>query len=236
MPSPEIGTLFNVSPMTIRRILEQSGIDRRGRSKASRRFQVNEDSFATITPESAYWIGFLMADGCIATENHLQVELRERDKSHLEKLRTFLKSDHPLRQPPSLKLRRAWRYGVRSEKIISDLMKYGIVRRKSLTCKVIGLETNRNFWRGVIDGDGCIYLNPRRGYWFLTVCGSKPLMKQYLSFIMSITPTKAGLLPQKNIWRVSLGGYHSAEILHFLYYNSCISLNRNMEKASTLFS
>lgn len=30
-----------------------------------RKYNLNENCFETLTPESAYWIGFIAADGCI---------------------------------------------------------------------------------------------------------------------------------------------------------------------------
>lgn len=238
IPSTKIGVLFKVSPITILRVLKQNDVSIRSKSEYLRQFQLNENAFATITPESAYWIGFLMADGCIGGKwsNEVSVMLREKDKKHLEKLKAFLKAEHRILQSPSSKKRGAWKFAVRSNKLGEDLMRYGVTRKKSLTCKVIGLETNRDFWRGVVDGDGDIYFNPMRGFWFLTLCGSKPLMQQYLNFIKTIAPTKATLRPQKNIWKVSLGGHFSADVLHALYYDSCVSLDRKMKIANELFS
>lgn len=236
IPSTKIGVLFKVSRTTIIRVLKRNNVEIRNKSEASRQFRFNENAFATITPESAYWIGFLMADGCIASENTLQIELREKDKNHLKKLKTFLKSEHRILQPPCAKKRGACRFTVRSDKLIKDLMKYGIVRKKSLTCKVIGLENNRDFWRGVMDGDGNIWYNPTQGFWYLKLLGSKPLMQQYLNFIKTITPTKVNLYPHKNIWTVHLGAHHAASVMYALYNNSCVALDRKLKIPSKLFS
>jgi hypothetical protein len=42
------------------------------------------DCFSTVTPESAYWVGFIMADGCIHKAN-VRISLAERDGDHLKK-------------------------------------------------------------------------------------------------------------------------------------------------------
>ena len=48
------------------------------------------------TPEKAYWLGFISADGCIVTTaqhpegSHLAIQLGARDKDHLVKLKAAL--------------------------------------------------------------------------------------------------------------------------------------------------
>jgi DNA-binding transcriptional regulator WhiA len=57
-------------------------------------YTVNEAVFDTITEESAYWLGFLMADGSINTGKtgnpRIALTLAERDREHLVKFRKFL--------------------------------------------------------------------------------------------------------------------------------------------------
>lgn len=56
--------------------------------------------FDTITEESAYWMGMLMADGWIFKEKtgnlRIAITLAEEDYIHLVKFSRFLKSTYPI--------------------------------------------------------------------------------------------------------------------------------------------
>lgn len=44
------------------------------------------------SPEAAYWVGFIFADGSISENNRLKVTLKSADRGHLEKLASFVES------------------------------------------------------------------------------------------------------------------------------------------------
>jgi hypothetical protein len=50
------------------------------------------------SPESYYWLGFLLADGHFSNTNRLTVSLSIKDKDHLKKLSDFLECDSNLRE------------------------------------------------------------------------------------------------------------------------------------------
>src|ERR1700676_2904171 len=53
-----------------------------------------------LNEESAYWIGFLMADGCIKNTRKgyrvINLELTETDLNHIEKFKIFVKSNNKI--------------------------------------------------------------------------------------------------------------------------------------------
>ena len=128
-----------------------------GRTK----YSVDESAFETTTEEPAYWMGILMADGNISigkTGNpRIALTLAQIDYDHLVKFSEFLKCTNPI-LPKKIKYRGTVviQYYLRfsSNRIAERLVTHGIVRRKSLIAKVIGLENDRHFWRGAFDGDG----------------------------------------------------------------------------------
>ena len=97
--SPAIAEALGVSATTVLRALQRSGIPRRTRSDARRVYTLNEAVFDSITADSAYWIGFLMADGCVYVHQQhfpaIQLELARRDHAHVEKFRDFLGASNP---------------------------------------------------------------------------------------------------------------------------------------------
>jgi LAGLIDADG DNA endonuclease family protein len=73
-------------------------------SIAKRLYRCDELAFTRSTAESAYWFGFILADGCIyESARHspnLSVALAEKDLPLLETFQRFLKSNHPMTQRP----------------------------------------------------------------------------------------------------------------------------------------
>ena len=57
---------------------------------------VEYNAFDTITEESAYWLGFISADGCLRG-NTLSIGLQESDYNHLVKFKEFIKTENKIR-------------------------------------------------------------------------------------------------------------------------------------------
>ena len=116
-----------------------------------RKYTVNEKAFDLVTDESAYWVGFIMADGCISYNYQapsyaprLRINLKTCDIGHLDKLRTFLKYDG------IIALRDNDRYcslEITSGYLVQSLKRFGITERKSRSTSIIGLDNNLHFWR-----------------------------------------------------------------------------------------
>ena len=70
-----------------------------------------------------------------------------------------------------------------SKHIAEILVAHGIVPRKSLIAKVIGLENNPHFWRGVFDGDGYFKNKDGKDGDRMVLTGSNDLCAQFEEFI-----------------------------------------------------
>ncbi len=77
---------------------------------------------------------------------------------------------------------------VTSRHIAEKLSGYGIVPRKSFTARVIGLENNRHFWRGVFDGDGYFKNKDGRDGDKMILTGNNDLCAQFEEFIKENVP------------------------------------------------
>ena len=127
---------------------------------------LNEAVFDVITEESAYWVGFLMADGNISYKRErpiIALHLKETDLPHLEKFRMFLGSSHKIGHYVNKRFgNSSCSLSFSSERIATRLAEYGVVVRKCFVGKSIGLQDSKHFWRGVIDGDGHLEIYLRK--------------------------------------------------------------------------
>lgn len=150
------------------------------------RLAVNEQAFDELTPLSAYWIGFLMADGCVSRESEgkslrLMVRLSVKDRGHLERFREWIGSAHAIYEKdhvdPAGKTQRSCCLQIASEPLCAALGRWGVVQRKT-GCEKASAEVldSRDFWRGCIDGDGSVY--PASVY----LSGGDVIVEQWLAW------------------------------------------------------
>jgi hypothetical protein len=230
--SSKIAANYGVTSQTIRRHLRKVGTLIRCPKDAHTRHTHKNDAFDVITEESAYWIGFLMADGCIWNDC-LCIGLQSADRAHLEKLKEFLGTTSPICTAGN----NAFQLRIKSPAIVRSLARFGVVPRKSMTCRVSILENNRHFWRGVIDGDGTvgIYGSPYPSA-LIRMLGGKGIVKQFLRFVEvnfpDITPAK--IRPHTNICTLTYGGSSAVRIIKFLYDGDSVALDRKASIAATI--
>lgn len=200
---------------------------------------IRGDAFSSITPESAYWIGFIMADGCV-WNNIFSIGLAIKDIKHLEKFKNFIHSNHKItltNQRCNGKTNKGCKISIKSKKIISDLSSYGIVARKSLIAKAIGIEHSLDFWRGVIDGDGSVgtkKLKERFDYPYICLCGSETMLNQFKNYVNSIFPSidpVVHYMKDSHIYQAHINGENALKVIEHLYKDAAVYLDRKYEKA-----
>lgn len=131
-----------------------------------KKYRVDEKQFLKIeTPEIAYVLGLLWADGYI-TKYGPQINILEKDMDFL--LNIFLKigdwciySFQPSGKRQRQKLLRT------SNKIIADFLIENdyLVKSGVSACKILSNipENLKHYWfRGLVDGDGCFFFNKKR--------------------------------------------------------------------------
>lgn len=209
----------------------------------ARRYHVNESIFddAANNPEAAYWIGFLMADGhvCAGKRYVVRLALSVCDKYHVESFKAFLRSEHPIKvvhyensgydtSGPMAQI------DVCSKRLVLSLVSYGVVPGKKRRAEVIGLENNRHFWRGCVDGDGSLGFQPTTASMMprIRLCGSRPIVEQFHRFVLSVAPTcTACPHPSKSIWEMNTTGRYAQRVITALYGDCSIALPRKLELA-----
>ena len=220
MDAPDIGLMLRCSTSSVYNVLEELGIDRRQQIPCD-----HPDYFDRIdTPDKAYWLGFIGADGCVTGFNRgyprLQIKLARKDRGHLVLLHKALKANRPIRDHDEFSLgalRPCSTLTVYSPRLAEALVTHGITARKSATLQPWDgpADLMPHYWRGLMDGDGHITINERGVYTGLL--GSKAVADAYAAWVNLLIGCNVHATPKKpstTAWCVQVGG--TRRILHLL--------------------
>lgn len=178
----EIAKIYNCSVRTIYNNYEKHGLDFKrsvqSEIKRPKKYIYNDAFFNVIDTEAkAYWLGFIMADGCIVQKSKdrpslsLVIRLQKKDRLHLEKFNMDLSGNLPVRVgiAKSTVIRNYTKdvfipesefckIEVNSKWLCLDLIQHGVHQRKTLNEEIPLIENTdltKHFIRGFFDGDGC---------------------------------------------------------------------------------
>ncbi len=250
---PDIAKRIGCGSTQLYAILESNGVPRRTSHTLNRRHWFNERFFEIIdTEEKAYWLGFLNADVGYSLAGRITLTLKGTDKAHVEKFKLAIETDSPV-------VTRYVSYGssgaksqvaslvIHSVTMLKDLKSHGVVA-PSLERTVsphLPAEHFRHFFRGLVDGDGCISRQScRKGYatdqWSVGCCGSAQCVAAFAAFAKNVTGTRAGVsirpcrsgLPLASF---VIGGLNQTQrLVRALYSNAAVYLDRKMKLAKTI--
>lgn len=181
--------------------------------------------------EFCYWLGFILADGCISKQDvgsdRFIIALNKKDRSHLVKLRKWLRSSHPIVYKPK---RSCVELNIRSQNLCDMLRRFGITERKSLTAiPDYRLVDNRHFWRGMIDGDGTMFVDGRDKLFHLGLLGTYDVCKRFWNFCHSLNKSFQDVAICKSPWKgysVRTSGRKAKFVARIIYKGATVVLAR----------
>lgn len=146
-----------------------------------RRYKLNEHFFDVLNEKSAYWLGFLYADGSVRLKNNrsgeLKLKLKDTDREHIEKFLNDLGSDSPIKCGTNEKDNSKFCYVlINSNYMIRKLFELGCLQNKTFKIRLpeLNRETMSPFIRGYFDGDGSISkVKNRPNSFVVSVCSNK---------------------------------------------------------------
>lgn len=207
------------------------------RNENERKYTLNENFFATETPEMAYILGFLAADGCVRKNyNGIKITLARKDKELIEKIRNILMANSPIKDTITSKGYDISTFEINSKIIKSDLAKYGIVPNKTFTF-TFPTNLNKLYWRdfirGYFDGDGTICMSGKSLRF--SICSAvKSTLKQIIDFFEEEGISPVSIYERNNEGKNTLYYFQYStnsvkKIYDILYYDNCLCLKRKYE-------
>lgn len=201
----------------------------------NRKYFFDEKYFNNInTANKAYWLGFIFGDGNVYKQT-LTIHLSKNDINHLVAFKNDIKSNKDImfRNDGSVE------YRIYSEKIITDLLKLGVVPNKTFKLEYpnIPQKYNKDFIRGYFDADGCMYVSKNDRYKCWSIFG---VSKNIIIKIKEIIQEECGITlndrTQGNGFVISTSKYNNIKIIKkYLYSNKKRYLQRKLDKFNLLF-
>ena len=233
---------YGVNVKTITSWIEELGIEKNNiGSQGARIHNFNENYFFSIdTEHKAYWLGFLMADGCIYKGSNgnslrLQINLATKDKEILEKFQECIKSDYKIQDKVLQEKYNVSLLKINSTVMCLDLIKHGVTERKSLICNfptTVPEHLIRHFIRGYFDGDGCISQSHRNDknvpYNSFNVVGGKNMLENIQQYLPNTHLYQ--LKNRSHIATLETGSINTINYIYeYFYKNASIFLKRKKD-------
>lgn len=201
----------------------------------------NRGVFNTIdSPEKAYWLGFILADGCLHIKDtddytgHFSIDISGEDREHLYKFANFVEAQQDIVQftTHSITGNILAHIQLCCKETQKRLYELGIRPRKSGKETWVETPYPADFIRGCYDGDGYIKKNLNS----IGLVGSYELLeavqKHFLQEL-NITPKTIG--KHGVIYRIEYTSLSDRQkIANYLWYDGCISLDRKQELADKI--
>jgi hypothetical protein len=204
------------------------------------------------TAEKSYWLGFITADGSVTYNTvkgiyRLSIGLQKDDANHIAQLEKDLGGtrtpyiEKTVYSPTHFQARLHWY----SKSMVQKLIHLGILPRKSyleeMNLPLFPQKFERDFWRGLFDGDGCISIQQKKKHllpeYRFSLAGHKNLLEAFQNWGNKITNMKyQKIIRAKNQHGESgtfvfymNGNRQIAATLNAMYDNSTRYLNRKYD-------
>lgn len=247
LSTPKIGKIMGCSYNKICHILDEFGIQRV--NNGVRKYKINEEYFDCIdTPNKAYILGLMCADGCNFPPKHTAfISLQESDVDLLKQIRTELNSDQPIRiidqsnrcSENNYSYNNMCTLNMYSAHICRSLEKLGVVRNKSLILEfpIISSELYSHFIRGYFDGDGSLYQyvkNENNKSIRITFTSTEKFCEKLKEILENTLGIYCGMYDascHNGVTRVlSITGSASVKVLDWMYKDAELYLQRKYDR------
>ncbi len=192
-------------------------------------YRLNESSFKEpLSPLALYFLGILYTDGCLWREGNAsyRLQLGLIDYDVVDKFIEFLQYTGIAQIEKKDKNPRKI-VQITSERLGQSLVDLGITPAKTHTTEVPErIKDSRDFWRGVIDGDGSLMLNGGYSFSLSLRTASEKFADQFVSFGLSHS-IKVGK-SYDTCYKLSVYGDNAHNLSQILYKDCCFAMGRKL--------
>lgn len=194
-----------------------------------RKYILNDFYFESLTVNSAYFLGFIAADGHITNYenklNYLIINIIESDKEILEKFTKEISYTGNIYFTPKKNGQNQSAVRICSNQIKADINKYFNSTNKTYNlywCRNIPEDLIIHFIRGYFDGDGCVYFNKQKGNYSASIVGTENFLTGLKKYYNLSTNSEDGSIKVYDTYShlVFSGKYLAKKFLDWIYKDS----------------
>ena len=232
---------LSVSWGTVKKVLKDNDVEiRKQVNQYSMGNNISDSLFAEINDaDSAYWLGFLYADGSIKKDrNEIALELKESDIDSIKDFHSYCGNNNNIRRHVIKRDGKeyvSYASSFSNGAVKENLCKLGCVPRKSLilTCPTEEQVPNEyflDFLRGYIDGDGYIQFDTSKHRYRIIICGTKDFLTGVVKRLDMFENTYIAKDSNSNIYTLTISNKENVyNLLCKLYENSKYHLKRKYD-------
>jgi hypothetical protein len=196
---------------------------------------VNEVFFKEIdTEEKAYWLGYIMADGCVHVGDGYRFSMTSIDKKHLELfVKTVAYTGEAVRVKSDNK-NPIYTVNISNKRFVCSLIRQGVIPRKTFLLTYphgIKKDLERHFVRGYLDGDGYITLSG--GHIYAAIAGNFHFTKELALRMYKRCKLKKSSFYEhssKSLWLFRRSGVDAMKFCDYIYSGATVYLERKHAK------
>ncbi len=225
----EMALSYRCSIFVMKRKLKEYGI------RLQKKCDIDDKYFSKWSSNLSYLVGVIFTDGCVR-DNRNELTLVSKDEELIIFFKNELKTNYKTILVKSKVNNNIYNFVyVYSKHIIKDLLKIGIVPRKSRILSLSKIPSEYMdiyFWdimRGIVDGDGYIYQPKNRSIRFGICSGSRIFLEEILdNLVCKIKCPRYQIVKVKNkeSYYLNINGEYAYLCLKKMYDNNKFSIKR----------
>ncbi len=247
----QIASQIDIPESTIYKILKDNGVKCRKRNSVTNKlYEIDDRQFEEVKePWQAYFLGWIWSDGNLKG-NSIKLSISSRDKEVLD---FFNLKIYGNKRPLYFTNGVRWKSKltgkvyestsqhvllITNQKIADDLRKFGLIERKSLSIEFPKIDSKllKYFVRGVFEGDGCVYFNPKLRAKSVDIASGSKNFLYALSLYLTSCDIQHKITQHCAIQKIKLATYHQiTSFFNLIYDNEAFILKRKHDKFLKIF-
>jgi hypothetical protein len=243
----EISEIVGIPYKRVQRYVLASGVKVKSSLEMTRsRSSINRKAFAELDEETAYWLGWIITDGCLSDRNIVSLYLKSTDVALLEQYKQYIKPEGQLNEAVTNRDGKQFKsvgISVMCSQVAENLRKHNVSSRKSLKEQLPNFDTVHHelapvFWRATIEGDG--YIRKTRNA-EIQLIGGITLLQGFKDFCEKNSLVKLGKVirqprDNKDFHSISYCGQDARNVMKCLWSHGSIFLERKKNIVDSVLS